>query len=63
MLRLQYRRQVLVEMYVTHRGGPEEIERIRRAGSSCLEVDLSGISRQATREEVEDALLRSARRY
>ncbi len=55
--------RLLVEMYVTHRCGPEKIERIRRAGSSCLEVDLSGISRQATREEVEDALLRSARRY
>jgi hypothetical protein len=50
-------------MYVTHRCRPEEIERIRRGGSSCLEVDLSGISRQATREEVEDALLRSAHRY
>lgn len=55
--------RLLVEMYVTHRCGPEKIERIRELGLSCLEIDLREMPRHATRAEVEQALLSSAPRY
>lgn len=55
--------RLLVEMYVTHRCGPEKIARIRDMGLSCVEIDLRRMSRRATRGEVEKALLADARRY
>ena len=55
--------RLLVEMFVTHRCGPEKIARIRELGLSCLEVDLRGMPRHATRAEVEQALLSAAPRY
>lgn len=55
--------RLLVEMFVTHRCGPEKIELIRRMGLSCVEIDLRQISRRATRMEVERALLADAGRY
>ena len=53
---------LLVEMFVTHRCGPEKIERIRAKGLSCVEIDLRALPRSATREQVEEALLSGARR-
>lgn len=55
--------RLLVEMFVTHRCGPEKIEKIRTMGLSCVEIDLSRIARQASRAEVEQALLADAQRY
>lgn len=55
--------RLLVEMFVTHRCGPEKIELIRQMGLSCVEIDLRQISRRATRMEVERALLADAHRY
>lgn len=55
--------RLLVEMYVTHRCGPEKIQRIMDLGLSCVEIDLRRIPRDATREQVADALLGQARRY
>lgn len=55
--------RLLVEMFVTHRCGPEKIEKIRAMGLSCVEIDLSQLSRHATRAEVEEALLADAPRY
>jgi len=54
--------QLLVEMFVTHRCGPEKIERIRAKGLSCVEIDLRALPRSATREQVEEALLSGAPR-
>ena len=56
------RSRLLVEIYVTHACGPEKIERIRVLGLSCVEVDLSRLPRDASREEVKDALLGAAPR-
>src|SRR3546814_3132537 len=55
--------RLLVEMYVTHRCGPEKIQRIMDLGLSCVEIDLRRIPSDATREQVADALLGQARRY
>jgi len=48
-------RQLIVEVFVTHRCGPEKIAKIRAAGASALEVDLS-----AYRQCDEEALIASA---
>jgi len=55
--------QLLVEMYVTRRCGPEKIQRIMDLGLSCVEIDLRRIARDATHEQVADALLGQAGRY
>ena len=56
------KRQLLVEMVVTHRCGPDKIARIRELGLSCVEIDLSRLPRDATREDVAAALVADARR-
>ncbi len=55
--------RLLVEIYVTHRCGPDKISYIRGRGFSCLEIDLRRMPRGATQAQVEEALLSSARRY
>jgi len=57
------RHRLLVEVFVTHRCGPEKIEKIRALGLSCLEVDLSRLPRDANREQIATALLGAAPRY
>lgn len=54
--------RLLVEMFVTHRCGPEKISRIRELDIACLEIDLRKLPRGATREAVAQALLGQARR-
>ena len=46
-------RELLVEVTVTHGIDRDKLRRIRDFGVSCLEIDLSGIDRGLTREELE----------
>lgn len=55
-------KELLVEIYVTHRCGDEKIERLRALGLPAIEIDLRSIARGATRDEVEAAVLQSAPR-
>ncbi len=55
--------RLLVEMFVTHRCGPEKIARIQELGVACLEIDLRKLPRGAAADEVARALLGQAPRY
>lgn len=55
--------RLLVEMFVTHRCGPEKIARIQELGIACLEIDLRKLPRSASAGEVAQALLGKAPRY
>ncbi|WP_271611204.1 hypothetical protein [Bradyrhizobium sp. CCBAU 21360] len=51
-----------VEVYVTHRCGPEKRARIAGAGVSAVEIDLSALSRDTTIAGLDEAILTSAPR-
>jgi hypothetical protein len=51
-----------VEVYVTHRCGPEKRAKIVAADISAVEIDLSVLSRDVTLEGLDDAILKSAPR-
>jgi hypothetical protein len=55
-------RQLIVEVFVTHRCGPEKIEKIRAANTSALEVDLSAYRRCADEATIARAFLDTAKR-
>lgn len=56
-------RSLLVEMYVTHRCGPEKIAKIIALGIPCVEIDLRKLPRDASIDEVRQALTSTARRH
>ena len=51
-----------VEVYVTHRCGPEKRAKIAGAGISAVEIDLSALSRDTTIAGLDEAILTSAPR-
>ena len=51
-----------VEVYVTHRCGPEKRAKIAAAGISAIEIDLSALSRDTTIAGLDEAILISAPR-
>lgn len=51
-----------VEFYVTHRCTSEKRAKLTAAGIAAIEVDLSGVDRNSTVEEVDKAILNSAPR-
>lgn len=51
-----------VEVYVTHRCGPEKRAKIAAAGISAVEIDLSALSRDTTIAGLDEAILTSAPR-
>lgn len=51
-----------VEVYVTHRCGPEKRAKITAAGISAVEIDLSALSRDTTIAGLDEAILTSAPR-
>lgn len=55
-------RDLLVEIAVTHFCDETKIARIKALNVSAIEIDLSGLSRNAAREEIAQAILRSAPR-
>lgn len=55
-------RQLIVEVYVTHKCGPEKIARIRAGGVSAVEVDLSKWRGSNDAEKIAGALLTKAPR-
>lgn len=55
--------RLLVEIVVTHRCGPEKIERIQGMGVSAVEIDLSGLPRDADAGAIERALCDVAPRW
>lgn len=55
-------RQLIVEVYVTHKCGREKIARIREGGVSAIEVDLSKWRRSNDAEKIAEALLNKAPR-
>jgi hypothetical protein len=55
--------RLLVEIVVTHRCEPEKVERIERMGVSAVEIDLSGLPRDANAAEIERALCEEAPRW
>lgn len=57
------RHRLLVEIFVTHRCDDEKVARVRGLGLSCVEIDLRRLPRDATRAQVENALLASAPRH
>jgi hypothetical protein len=54
---------LLVEMFVTHRCDLEKVKRVEALGIACVEVDLRSLQRNATREQVAQALTASADRW
>jgi len=55
-------RELIVEIWVTHKCDDEKIAKIRRGGISAIEVDLSRLRAAASEKEVETALLQGASR-
>lgn len=55
-------RRLLVEILVTHESDEEKVSRIGALGISAIEIDLSNVPRDASRREVEAAVLKTARR-
>ena len=55
-------RPLLVEVAVTHVCGPEKVALIRERRLAAVEIDLSGLARDAPPEALERAVLRSAPR-
>jgi hypothetical protein len=57
-------RDLLVEFQVTHACGPDKIAGIENLGVAAVEIDLSGLSRTARRQDLEEAILfRAPRRW
>jgi len=55
-------RDLLIEFAVTHECGPEKIARIRARGISAIEIDLSELPRDVSRDGLEYAILVTAPR-
>lgn len=55
-------RALFVEVAVTHKCGEDKIEKIRNQGIAAIEIDLSRIPRDASLEDLKDAVLRTAPR-
>jgi hypothetical protein len=55
-------RELLVEIAVTHFCDDDKILRIRSHGIAAIEIDLSGIARDAPSEAIAEAVLRTAPR-
>ncbi|MCA0050632.1 competence protein CoiA [Mesorhizobium sp. B283B1A] len=53
---------LFVEVAVTHASDETKIERLREHGVMAVEIDLSKLPRDSTREQIADAVLRSAPR-
>ena len=51
-----------VEIFVTHRCGPEKRAKIARADMSALEIDLSQLPRDSSMDSVDEAILKTAPR-
>jgi len=56
-------RDLLVEFCVTHPCGPAKIDRIAALNIAAIEIDLSGLARSTSRQELEDAILNQAPRH
>ncbi len=56
-------RMLLIEMFVTHSCDDVKRGELRNKGIATLEIDLSKIARDGSREEVERAVLSEAHRY
>ncbi|RWD16089.1 MAG: hypothetical protein EOS75_30025 [Mesorhizobium sp.] len=54
---------LFVEVAVTHVSDDTKIQRLREHGTMAVEIDLSRLPRDSTREQIEEAVLRSAPRY
>ena len=50
-------RQLIIEIFVTHRVDVEKINRIRKQGVSAIEIDLSGAPRDFSRESITDLVV------
>lgn len=55
-------RDLLIEVFVTNRCGPEKIALLRERNLPCVEIDLSGLKDITDREEIEKAILHTADR-
>jgi hypothetical protein len=55
-------RRLAVEIKVTHACEREKIEAVWRSGLAMMEIDLSGVKRNASEKEIRDAVLRTAPR-
>lgn len=55
-------RDLLIEVAVTHFCGDDKIQKIKELGLSAIEIDLSDIPWEATKEEITDAILSGAPR-
>ncbi|MER9973440.1 hypothetical protein [Mesorhizobium sp. M0085] len=53
---------LFVEVAVTHASDDTKIQRLREHGTMAVEIDLSKLPRDATREQIADAVLRTAPR-
>ena len=56
-------RRLLVEIYVTHACDELKRAELKNRGIATVEIDLSGLPRNASRSEVEAAVLETATRY
>jgi hypothetical protein len=54
--------QLFVEIYVRHKSGWEKINKLEERGIAAIEIDLSHVPADETREFYEDAILRTADR-
>lgn len=50
-------RPLLIEITVTHHTDKPKISKIKEFGISCIEIDLSGINRNITPEELKDIII------
>jgi hypothetical protein len=55
-------KDLLVEIFVTHRCDDEKIQKIHEQAIAAIEIDLSQAPRRASKEQLEDLVLRSAPR-
>ncbi len=53
-------RELLIEVFVTQRVEPEKLGQIRRADVSVVEIDLSKVDRELTRESIRDLVVGDA---
>lgn len=51
--------QLMIEVTVTNRLNDERIERVRATGKACIEIDLSATGGRISREDLQQAVLRS----
>jgi hypothetical protein len=53
---------LIVEFFVTHKCGPEKIAKIQELDIAAIEIDLSDLTADASKDEIEEGILDTCRR-